>query len=36
METAELFALPQMASLARLPLLCLAFVNVHFALLIFL
>lgn len=36
METAELFALPQVASLARLPILCLACVNVHFALLIFL
>lgn len=36
METAELFALPQVTSLARLPILCLACVNVHFALLIFL
>lgn len=36
METAELFALQQMVSLARLPVLCLAFVNVHFVLLIFL
>lgn len=36
METAQLFAVLQMASLARLPTLCLAFVNVHFALLIFL